>query len=148
MTNDFNGSNMSPNMPPYGSQYGWPNSTFNGSAPAYYGSPVPVPFRTNKVLVTSLEEAIAKQTERNSEMYYWDQSRPLIYVVRTDMEGRKSWAQLPYTLPNQDGNTPATKADILALEAKIAALESANGNGAVPKKKKVEEVVENVKSNG
>ena len=111
-------------------------------------------FKTNKIPVTSLDEAIAKSNERNSEIYYWDQSKPIIYVIKTDMNGVKSWAQLPYTLPNQDTSTPATKADITALASAISDLvkkiEELDFSKAT-KKKKVEtnaEVLDNGEHNG
>lgn len=98
--------------------------------------------KTNKILVTSLDEAIAKTNDRNSEIYYWDQSKPVIYVVRMDFNGVKSWAQLPYSLPNQEGNTPATKADLVSLTAAVESLvkriESFELSKQPNKKKKIE----------
>ena len=121
-------------------QNGWPNQ---------YTQPTqqwPTPqLKTNKTLVTSLEEAIAKSTERYSEMYYFDQNRPVFYIVRTDMNMVKSWVEIPYTVPNQNDTSPVTQADLMSLEARIAALETKAGT----KKRKPEteqEVTNNVES--
>jgi hypothetical protein len=102
--------------------------------------------KTNKIYVTSLDEALSRTAERYSEMYYWDQSKPVIYVVRTDANMMKSWAEITYNVPNQDNTTPVTKADLVELENRIAALES-----KTTKKKKIEsesEVTTNVESVG
>lgn len=103
--------------------------------------------RTNKVLVTSLDEAIAKTSERNSELVYFDQSKPLIYIVKVDMTGVKSWAQLEYSTGVQDTNSPATKSDIAALTGKIEALVAKLEPETTKRKKKEVEVV-NDESNG
>lgn len=108
--------------------------------------------KTNKILVTSLEEAINKATERYSETYYFDQNKPVFYIIRVDMNMVKSWLEVPYTLPNQEQNTPATKADIAGLEAKLKAMEAtvkAMEQKPSTKRKKVEaeqEVTEDVES--
>ena len=127
------------------SNISWPQPQNN-----IWGSPL----KTNKILVTSLDEAIAKSNERNSEMYYWDQSKPVIYVIKTDVNGVKSWAQVNYTLPSQDANVPASKADVVALTAPVNDLvkkiENIDFNKGT-KKKKAEmesEVNDNVESNG
>ena len=103
--------------------------------------------RTNKILVTSLDEAIAKSNERNSELVYFDQSKPLIYIVKVDMTGVKSWAQLEYSTGAQDTNSPATKSDIAALTGKIEAL-VAKLEPETPKRKKKEVEVVNDESDG
>lgn len=104
------------------------------------------PFNSNVITVTSLEEALIKTTERNSDMIYFHQDKNEFYRIKVDMEGRKSWAAFPYTLPNQEDNLPATKADIQALVARIEALESSKETKVTPKKRK--EVVDNGESDG
>ena len=118
--------------------YGWP-------VQATY--PQQAQLSTNIELVTSLEEALFKSNLRNSDMLYLDQNRPLIYRVKVDVNGVKSHATLPYTLPNQVDSTPATKADIQALtltlqeiSEKVSLLEKNKEAKAFPKKKKAEEV--------
>lgn len=98
----------------------------NPGVPAYLQQPVPMvtqqasPFRTNRILVTSLNEALTKQCDYGSEMYYWDQSRPVIYVVRTNMQGVKEWAEIQYVVPSQH-ETPVNKLD--EFEKRLCALE-------------------------
>lgn len=104
----------------------------------------PLRLSTNIIFVTSLEEALSKTTERPSDMMYFHQDKNEFYRVKVDMDGRKSWATFPYSSPNPDENTPATKADIQLLVSRIEALEAAKESK--PKKKK--EVNDNAESNG
>lgn len=111
---------------------------FNQQVNTQFGQPMNqwIPqLKTNKILVTSLEEAIAKSNDRHSEYYYFDQSKPVFYIVRTDMNMAKSWIEIPYTIPNQENNTPVTKADLMKLEERLTALE----NRSVRKKKSEQE---------
>lgn len=115
------------------------------SFPNYAGS-VQAPYRlnTNAAFVTSLDEALIKTTERNSDMIYFHQDKNEFYRVKVDLEGRKSWAIFQYVLPNQEENAPATKADIMSLLARIEALE----NVKVAPKTKKKEVVDSAESDG
>lgn len=122
----------------YGDPFNNWGNTYAQQVQPQWGTPQ---LKTNKILVTSLEEAISKATERYSETYYFDQNRPVFYIVRVDMNMVKSWLEVPYTLPNQEQNTPATKADIAGLEAKLKAMESvvqAMEQKSTSKRKKVE----------
>lgn len=96
---------------------------------------------TNIIYVTSLDEALMKTNNRNSDMIYFDQDKDIFYRVKVDFEGRKTWAQFSYTAPNNEENIPATKADIKYLLTKIERLEQ---------KVSIEVEVENnnVQSNG
>lgn len=49
-----------------------------------------VPMRTNKILVTSYEEALSRPTEFNSEAMYFHQSEPFVFQIYTDMQGKKT----------------------------------------------------------
>ena len=131
------------------------NPTQNPNPGNYYTSswsqglnPWPSQLTSNKILVTSLDEAIAKSSIRNSETVYFHQSQPVIYIVRIDMNGVKSWAQLDYSTGQQDTNAPATKADITALNTKLEALMSKFGASEPTKKKKKEAEVATDESNG
>lgn len=100
---------------------------------------------TNAIFVTSLEEALIKTTERNSDIIYFHQDKNEFYRIKVDMEGRKSWAVFMYNLPSQEDNAPATKADIATLLVRIEALENLNTKEpkvAQRKKKEVSEVAE------
>ena len=83
----------------------------------------PPQMSSNKSYVISLDDAINRNAPRGSEMVYFHQDLNEFYVIKTDFDGRKSWAQFVYNVPNQDANTPATKADINALLERIERLE-------------------------
>jgi hypothetical protein len=93
---------------------GYPAMGMSGFCPQPY---------TNAIFVTSLEEAIMRTTERNSDIIYFNQSGEYFYRVKVDTDGKKSWASYKYTLPDQDTSTPATRADIQAFDARLKALE-------------------------
>ena len=84
-------------------------------------------FRTNRILVTSLNEALTKQCDYGSEMYYWDQSRPVIYVVRTNMQGVKEWAEIQYIVPSQQ-ETPVDKFDDFERRLRVLEEKLSNAN--------------------
>lgn len=84
---------------------------------------------TNKIYVMSLDDALNRMAPRGSEMVYFHQDLNEFYVVKTDMDGRKSWMGFQYLVPNQDDTTPATKADIKQLTERIARLEGVESNG-------------------
>lgn len=143
-------SNFDP-MNNAGYNYGNPAQNNNWGQPRQYSGYVPQPqpqyrFNTNAAFVTSLEEALIKTTERNSDMIYFHQDKNEFYRVKVDLEGRKSWAVFQYILPTQEDNTPATKADIMALVARIEALEGSKDTKVAPRKKK--EVTESAESDG
>lgn len=96
---------------------------------------------SNVVVVTSLEEALIRTSECNSDMVYFHQDKNEFYRIKVDSEGRKSWAAFPYSLHNQEDTTPATKADIRDLITRVEALEAQNKN-------KKKEVTNNAESNG
>lgn len=123
----------------YNNGNGWQNLQM----PAY--AQMPVRFYTNVEPVTSLEEAIIKSNLRGSDMFYIDQNKPVMYRVKVEFDGRKSYVQLPFNLPNQPDSVPATKADLQLLAEQIDKLASTlNSPAALPekvgKKKKSEEV--------
>lgn len=129
------------NSNPFGGQT-YPSQTV--SRP--YSSTMPQ-VTTNVDLVTSLEEALYKSNIRNSDMLYLDQNKPVIYRIKVDLGGAKSYVILPYTLPDQASNAPATKADIQALAvtidtltSRLESLEKTRATKTQVKKKKAEEV--------
>lgn len=81
---------------------------------------------SNVVTVTSLEEAIMKTTTRNSDMVYFHQDQNVFYRVKVDFDGRKTWAQFDYNVPDPNLNVPATKADIQALAERLSKIEAMN----------------------
>ena len=46
--------------------------------------------KTNKIWVTSVEDALSKSVELNSEYVYLHQDKPLLIEVKTDSQGRKT----------------------------------------------------------
>lgn len=99
--------------------------TNSGNYPNYgYGQPVSsLPPMTNMTFVTSIEEALFKATQRNSDCVFFDQDKPIFYRVKVDADGKKSWMQFEYTAPNPSKTTPATVADLQQLVARIEILE-------------------------
>lgn len=120
-----------------------------------------LPTKTNVPLVTSLTEAMSRTTELNSDTFYADQDKPVIYRVSVDMQGRKTYKTFEITdvteqaveqsvqtvAPNIDLSAYATKEDLKALENKITTFAQSFGfnvptmpttSTAIPKPKKVE----------
>lgn len=114
-----------------------------------------IPTKTNVLLVTSLMEAMSKTTELNSDTFYADQDKPLIYRVSVDMQGRKTHrtfelkdvteqtvAPLTTTVaPEIDLSMYATKDDLRVLRDEITnyAINYLNPS-TTPKPKKTEKV--------
>lgn len=130
--NNFN------NYPGINRQNGFGNygSTPNPGYQRPFGEYQP-PITTNVIYVMSLDEALIKTNSPNSDVIYFHQDNNEFYRIKVDAEGRKSYMIFTYTYPNQDNNTPATKADLQSLIKRIEALESNK-----------KEVVDNGESNG
>jgi hypothetical protein len=47
-------------------------------------------FQTNKIFVTSLEEALARPAEPNTEIIYLHQTEPLLFQISTDLQRKKT----------------------------------------------------------
>jgi hypothetical protein len=80
---------------------------------------------TNVSYVTSLEEALIRTTQFNSDMIYFNQDRNEFYRVRVDTDGRKSYLTFVYALPEPaPAPTPqANPEEFAALSARVEALE-------------------------
>lgn len=48
-------------------------------------------FKTNKIFVTNLQDALSRSTEPDSEYVYFHQDLDILYNVRTDQVGRKTY---------------------------------------------------------
>lgn len=105
--NDFGNHNMSQ----------W-NSNYNGGYNMYG-----LQSSTNVTYVTSVEEALFRANQRNSEMVFFHQDKPVFYRVKVDEEGKKFWAQFYYGKDVQDASIPITKADLQGFEERLKILE-------------------------
>jgi hypothetical protein len=124
--------------------FGRPNTQFNqfGNAPYmgnYQTQPQPAPMRTNKIFVTSLEDALNRYAEPNTIMVYRHQDEKFEYEIMTDAQGKKSYKTLvlsDYTAQNGDKQCSTTQIsveDFEGLKGRIKALED-----ELAKKKKEE----------
>lgn len=90
--------------------------------------------KTNKIWVTSVEDALAKSVELNSEYVYLHQDKPLLIEVRTDNQGRKTTRVLEMkdyieqSKPeNNVGNNFPTREEFNGLKAEFQALKDKLG---------------------
>ena len=115
--------------------------------------PQPPPMKTNKILVTSLTDAMSR-SEPNTEMLYLDQDNPFIYQVTVDIQGRKTYrtfeikevteqvnyAQKDKATQDIDLSVYATKDDLKNLEDKLMALANSYVPSITKSKSKNEKV--------
>jgi hypothetical protein len=124
--------------------FGRPNTQFNnfGNTP-YMGNfqpqmaqqPQPAQMRTNKIFVTSLEDALNRYAEPNTIIVYRHQDEKFEYEIMTDSQGKKSYKTLvlgDYSAQNSEQkenlNTisrdefDAVKQQIKALEGQLLKL--------------------------
>jgi hypothetical protein len=119
--------------------FGRPNTQFNGMYNTPYNGnfqpqmaqqPQPTPMRTNKIYVTSLEDALNRYAEPNTIMVYRHQDERLEYEIITDAQGKKNYKTLvlgDYSAPQADKQvqTPIISAEEFdSLKERIKALES------------------------
>lgn len=130
-------------QPPY---YNYGNGQNNGYVapqqsqgfytPAQQPQPTTIPIvppKSNKILVTSLIDALNRTPEPNTDFIYIDQDNPFIYQVTIDMQGRKSYKTFEIkevteqqtnqsgaaVAPDIDLSAYATKEDLQALKTEI-----------------------------
>lgn len=66
---------------------------------------------TNKRFVNSLDEALSIRSEYNSEMVYFDNNQDVLYNIRTNGRGEKTWDIVDLSLrkdATQNPNDPIT----------------------------------------
>lgn len=79
---------------------------------------------SNVSYVTSLEEALSRNSYPNSENVYFHQDKPIFYRVRTDSSGKKFWQEFEYVTPTPAENTiPATRQDLTEIVQRIQRIE-------------------------
>ena len=67
------------------------------SVPLYQPQSYQPQIISNKLLVTGLEDALARNVPPNSEFVYFHQDKDLLYVVNTDATGKKTHLTLAIT---------------------------------------------------
>ena len=99
------------------------NSQWQG--PYKYPSDAAQPYgmHTNIIRVTSLEEAIMRTTQPGSDMMYIHQDKDILYRVKVDFDGKKSWGEFPIVVPTQPDISPITKDEFKAILDRVEALE-------------------------
>lgn len=125
-------------MDVYGN-YGRPNTQFNGMyntpysgnfQPQMVQQPQPAPMRTNKIFVTSLEDALNRYAEPNTIMIYRHQDEKFEYEIITDTQGKKSYKTLQlvdYSTQKEekDNNQPVIlREEIDDIKSRLDGLES------------------------
>lgn len=55
-----------------------------------FQQPPQMPYKTNKLVVTSLDEAMMRSSELNSDTVYFDQNKDVLYNVKVDSRGYKT----------------------------------------------------------
>lgn len=106
--------NYSYNNPYMNGLNGFGNNNAFGNMPQMQmpmqGMQYQMPPKTNKIFVTSLEEALAKPVEPHTEVIYLHQTEPLLFEVSTDMQGKKTVKTFALAIPKQEEKQPAVNA--------------------------------------
>lgn len=84
---------------------------------------------TNVYLVTSLEEALMRTNTCPSDMVYFHQDLDIMYRVKVDEAGRKTWGQYNISMNDPNNNIAVTRGDLKELNDRILKLE----NMVIPK---------------
>lgn len=108
-----------------------PNPQFNqfGNVPYmsnFQPQQQPVPMRTNKIFVTSLEDALNRYAEPNTIMIYRHQDEKYEYEITTDLQGKKSHKILVLSdySEKKDNNPPIIlREEIDDIKGRLDALE-------------------------
>lgn len=100
----------------YQNGYGYQGQSVNNFAP-----PQPT---TNKIYVTSLEDAMARYAGPNSTMIYVLQDESVVFEIYTDLQGKKvpKVRKLVEFAPEQSGGDFVRRAEFDALAKKIETL--------------------------
>lgn len=125
MNNYYPYTNNNYYQPPY--MNGFQNQQVQQQAPVQPQAP----FRTNKVFVTSLDDALSRYAEPNSDMIYLHQDENLLFEIKTDMQGRKVYKALKFeeyspqpNTPTEETNNYVTREEFEKLQAEINSLKS------------------------
>lgn len=113
--------------------FSYPYGYMNNNYQSPYQQTQITQLKTNKIWVTSLEDALSKSVEPNSEYIYLHQDKPLLIEVKTDMQGKKTTRVLELkdyvekpNEPSKPKKTPSkefvSKEELDDLKAEIQAL--------------------------
>ena len=79
---------------------------------------------SNIVLVTSLEEAVLKTVRPGSDMVYFNQNGGTFYRVKVEFDGRKTYQEFTYSLPEPVVNpTPVSREEFQEVIGRLKTLE-------------------------
>ena len=107
-----------------GNYYGVPQTPVQPTVGVFNQQPAQSPVRTNKIFVTSLEDALNRNAEPNSEVIYLHQDQNLLFEVKTDAQGRKVYQTYQFAPFKAESAAPAaaayvTKEEFDALAKKV-----------------------------
>lgn len=86
-----------------------------------FQQPPQMPYKTNKLVVTSLDEAMMRSSELNSDTVYFDQNKDVLYNVKVDSRGYKTCDTYKVSKADAaDSNT--SNNEILAIKANMTEL--------------------------
>lgn len=137
----FGNYNRGYNNNPYSQQNGYTGQNFVPQ--------VQPQLRTNKVFVTSLEDALNRNAEPNTIMVYRHQDEKFEYEIFTDMQGKKTYKTLALTdystaeAHKEQGGILIPEETLKGIEGRISALE-----GIIFKKKEEKETKRAEKNGG
>ncbi|MBR2871499.1 MAG: hypothetical protein IKB98_09050 [Clostridia bacterium] len=105
------------------------------SVPLYQPQSYQPQIISNKLLVTGLEDALARNVPPNSEFVYFHQDKDLLYVVNTDATGKKTHLTLAITKHEEQPPVEyVPKADFEALAKQVEELVKRGATNAEPNK--------------
>jgi hypothetical protein len=110
---------------PQGNYYNAPQMPVQAPQSFFTAQPTQSPTRTNKIFVTSLEDALNRNAEPNSEVVYLHQDQNLLFEIKTDAQGRKVYQTYQFAPYKAESAAPetetryATKDELNALASKV-----------------------------
>lgn len=103
------------------------NTPYNGNYAPQMAQPTQM--RTNKIFVTSLQDALNRYADPNTVILYCHQDEQLEYEITTDNQGKKTYKTLeirPYSAPQdtkQERTATISKEEFDAVKSRIDNLE-------------------------
>lgn len=102
------------------------NTPYNGN---YAPTQASTQMRTNKIFVTSLEDALNRFAEPNTIIVYRHQDEKFEYEIMTDSQGKKTYKTLeirPYSAPQEtksESTATISKEEFDAVKSRLDTLE-------------------------